>query len=104
MGARKVEQEDLGLIVELLKTLSLKVVADKWDVRVETISKFLTKNQTSHRAILDAHRLPIIKLALSRKELASITAFNLGLTKAHFYRVRKALLAGDKFDYWQSIS
>lgn len=43
-GNRKVEVDDIPLIVELLKSMSIIEVAKKWEVTVGTIANNLSKN------------------------------------------------------------
>ena len=91
MGKR-IPVEDLPLITELLQTLSLSEVAEKWGVRYDSLGNFLTRNNTSFRKIIADYRKPIIVKALLSREPGKITAKTLGVSVQHFYEIRKELL------------
>lgn len=63
---RKLPDSDFKIIKELLCTLSLKEVADKWEVASGTLRTYLRTRKTSVNKIRSAYRKKIIKRELKR--------------------------------------
>jgi predicted site-specific integrase-resolvase len=97
----KLEDSDFSNICELLKTFKLSEVAIKYDVIPQSISRFLTSHETSHKEILKAYRLVVINQAVKDKELPEVTAKRLRVAVNHFYSMRAKLLEGTGFCYWK---
>jgi DNA-binding NarL/FixJ family response regulator len=63
---RRVLDEDLLLITELLQTCSVQFVARKWEVKYASITRYLHKHQTSAAKIKLEYRTRIINEQLAK--------------------------------------
>ena len=74
MSKYKIDDEDLPLIIELVKTTQAKIVAKKWDINPVTIKLFLKRHGLTVAGIRYAHRLKVIKenAHLSALDIADI--------------------------------
>ena len=68
-----IPDEDLPLVSELVCTMPLKEVADKWDVATSTLRAYFYRHGTSTNKLRLAYRIPIVKAELEKgKSLTEI--------------------------------
>jgi hypothetical protein len=104
MASFKILDEDLPLITELLETLSITDVCDKWEVKSCALNRFLYRNGTCYKDILSNYRIKIMKAGVDIGEDGATTARRLGLSGPHFYKIRGQLLGNYKHKRWYGVA
>lgn len=102
MPLTKLEDSDFNNVCELLETMPLNTVAEKYDVVPQSISRFLCARGSSLAKIKKQYRLRVITEASESDEDAVVTANRLKITTAHYYLIRQQIKPKEKFNYWNN--